>query len=304
MRIFRALFCRPLLRRSLLRCLFATCPVLCQAAFAAVTVSDDAGQTVTLPSPARRIVSLAPHGTELLYAAGAGDRVVGVSEYSNYPPQTARLPSIGSVFALDLERIIQLKPDLILVWSSGNAEAHIGTLRSLGIPIFKSEPRDFATIASSLERLGRLAGTEAAGKAAADAFRARLGKLEAAYRDRPPISVFYQIWRSPLMTLNGAHLVSAAMRICGGRNIFANLPQLAPTVDIESVLKANPQAIVASSGAKDDPFADWRRFPQLKAVASNNLLTVNGELLNRASPRILDGTEELCRRLEEVRRKR
>jgi iron complex transport system substrate-binding protein len=288
------------LPRMLLLSLMLACP----AAFAGVTVSDDTGQRIALPSPARRIISLAPHATELLYAAGAGGHVVGVSEYSNYPPQAGQLPSIGSVFALDLERIIQLKPDLIVVWSSGNVDTQIGKLHKLGIPIFRSEPRDFAAIPSSIERLSRLAGTEATGKAAADAFRTRLRGLEAGYRNRSPVSVFYQIWRAPLMTLNGAHLVSAALRICGGRNIFDKLPQLVPTVDIEAVLQANPQAIIASSGAKDDPFTEWRRFPALHAVAHDNLLTINGELLNRASPRILDGVEELCQRLDDVRRRK
>jgi iron complex transport system substrate-binding protein len=274
------------------------------AAHAAVTVVDDAGRTVTLQAPARRIVSLAPHATEMLFAAGAGAHIVGVTEFSDYPPEAKRIPSVGSGVSLDLERIIQLKPDLVVGWNNGMAATQLAKLEPLGIPIYKSEPYDFATIANSLERLARLAGTDAAGQASATAFRQRWKKLQDTYQARRPITVFYQIWRSPLMTLNGSHLVSSALRLCGAENIFAKLPQLAPTVNEEAVIEADPEAIVASSGEQDDVFAPWRRFTGLKAVAGSNLVSIDGNLINRAGPRILDGTEDLCRKLDTVRAKR
>jgi iron complex transport system substrate-binding protein len=290
------------IKRILASCLLALLPLT--AAHAAVSVIDDAGRTVMLREPARRIVSLAPHATELLYAAGAGDDVVGVVEYSDYPPAAKHIASVGSGIALDLERIVRLKPDLVVAWESGNSATQIARLRELGIPVFESEPRDFATIASSLERLAHLAGTDATGMAAASAFRNRLQKIEATYRQRPIVTVFYQIWRAPLMTLNDAHPVSRALRVCGGKNVFGALPQMAPTVGIEAVLQANPDAIIASSGSRDDVLAEWRRFPHLKAVAHGNLLAVDGSLMNRSGPRILDGVEELCRQLDAVRGKR
>ena len=278
--------------------------LLLPAASAAVSVVDDAKRTVTLPSPARRIVSLAPHATEMLFAAGAGARIVGVAEFSDFPPEAKRIPSVGSGVSLDLERIIQMKPDLVVGWNNGMAATQLAKLETLGLPIYKSEPYDFATIASSLERLAHLAGTDAQGKSAAEAFRTRWKKLQSTYRDRRNITVFYQIWRSPLMTLNGSHLVSGALRLCGAENIFANLPQLAPTVNEEAVLKADPEAIIASSGEQDDVFAPWRRFTGMKAVAHGNLVLIDGALMNRAGPRILDGTETLCSKLDEVRAKR
>jgi iron complex transport system substrate-binding protein len=223
--------------------LFALAP-----AFGAISVVDDAKHTVTLSAPARRIVSLAPHATELLFAAGAGAHIVGVAEFSDYPPEAKHIQSVGSGVSLDLERIIALKPDLVVGWNNGMAATQLARLEPLGIPIYKSEPYDFAAIAHSLERLARLTGTDAAGNAAAAAFRARLQRLRDTYQKRRTVRVFYQIWRSPLMTLNGAHLVSSALRLCGGENIFAGLPQLAPTVSIEAVLKADPEAIIASSG--------------------------------------------------------
>ncbi|TFW10077.1 cobalamin-binding protein [Oxalobacteraceae bacterium OM1] len=271
------------------------------SAHATVSVVDDTGRTVTLAQPARHIVSLAPHATELLFAAGAGKHVVGVVEFSDFPAEARRIPSVGSGVALDLERILALKPDLVVGWNSGNAAGQLEKLASLGINVFKTEPHDYATIASSLERLGRLAGTDAEADRAAQAFRSRLQQLRQNYSQRPTVTVFYQIWRSPLMTLNGEHMVSAALRLCGGRNVFADLPQTAPTVTTEAVLKADPDAIVASSGAKDDAFAEWRRFSKMKAVVRGNLLTVDGGLLNRSGPRVLEGTEQLCRELDVAR---
>jgi iron complex transport system substrate-binding protein len=276
----------------------------CATASATITVVDDAQRSVILPAPARRIVSLAPHATEMLFAAGAGASIVGVTQFSDYPIEAKRIPSVGSGVSLDLERIIALKPDLVVGWNNGTAATQLARLEPLGIPVYKSEPYDFAAIALSLERLAHLAGTDATGRAAADAFRARLKRLRDTYQNRRTVTVFYQIWRSPLMTLNGTHLVSSALKLCGGENIFGALPQLAPTVSIEAVLKANPEAIIASSGEQDDVLAAWRRFPTLKAVARGNLLTIDGELINRAGPRILDGTEALCKQLDAVRNKR
>lgn len=291
------------MRRCLVGLLAAVAFLSPGAALAAVSVTDDANRTVSLPAPARRIVSLAPHATEMLFAAGAGSQIVGVTEFSDYPPEAKRIQSVGSGVSLDLERIIQLKPDLVVGWNNGMAATQLARLEQLGIPIYKSEPYDFAAIANSLERLAHLTGTDAAGQAAASAFRTRLKQIEETYRKRRNVTVFYQIWRSPLMTLNGSHLVSAALRMCGGENIFAKLPQLAPTVGVEAVLKADPEAIVASTGEQEDVFAPWRRFPRMKAVARGNLLTIDGSLLNRAGPRILDGAEELCRKLDEARTK-
>lgn len=274
---------------------------LCPAAHAAVTVKDDLGHELTLARPARRIVSLAPHVTELLYAAGAGDLLVGASNYSDYPPPATKLPAVGSFAALDLERVLSLKPDLVVGWHSGNKPAQLARLRELGIPVYESQPADFGMIAAALEKLSVLAGTETAGAKAANDFRARWQALQAQYRGRPEVSVFYQIWSQPLMTLNGRHMVSSVLRLCGGRNIFAGLPQLAPTVSVEAVLAADPQVILTPSDAKDQPLERWRQFPTLQAVRDGHLYTVNADWLNRAGPRVLEAAGEVCRRLDEAR---
>jgi iron complex transport system substrate-binding protein len=189
-------------------------------AHAAVSVVDDAGETVTLAQPARRIVSLAPHVTELIFAAGGGDRIVGTVSYSDYPPQARDIPRVGDNKALDLERIAALKPDLIVVWRHGNAQKQTDRLRALGMPLFFSEPRKLDGIADNLEKLGTLMGTTPVAHRAATDFRQQVSTLRKTYAGRPPVTVFYQVWQQPLMTLNGEHMVSDLLALCGGRNLF------------------------------------------------------------------------------------
>ena len=266
----------------------------------AISVTDDGGKRIALPSPATRIVSLAPHATELLYAAGAGAAVVGVSAWSDYPPQAQKLPIVADGTRLDLERIIDLKPDLVVAWKSGSSARQVARLRKLGLTVFESEPRNFEDIARSLERLSMLAGTPE-GKLAATSFREGLHQLRRHYSGRKKVSVFYQIWPSPLMTLNGSHMVSDALHLCGATNVFARLPQLAPTVSAEAVVSADPDAIIITD-ERSTALDRWRSFSQLRAVKHDNLFSVNGTLMNRAGPRILDGTAQLCERIDTARK--
>ncbi|EJM99196.1 cobalamin-binding protein [Herbaspirillum sp. YR522] len=274
---------------------------LAGAATAAVTVTDDLGQPVTLQQPAHRIVSLAPHATELLFAAGAGERLVGASNFSDYPAAAARLPSVGSYAAFDLERVLALKPDLVVAWHSGNKPAQLARLREHGIPVFESQPTDFDMIADSMQRLAQLAGDAERGRRAAEEFRARWQTLQQRYRGRSQVSVFYQIWSQPLMTLNGQHMVSSVLRLCGGSNIFGQLPQLAPTVSVEAVIAADPQVILGPSDGGDQPLERWRKYPRMQAVSRGQLYTVNADWLNRAGPRVLLAAEEVCAKLELAR---
>lgn len=269
------------------------------AAAAKVSAVDDSGQRIALAAPAKRIVSLAPHATELLFAAGAGAQVVGVSAYSNYPPQASRLPSVGDAMRVDLERIVALKPDLIVGWKSGNNAAQLARLRALGLSVFDSEPRRLDDIASSLERLGTLAGSDA-GRVAAEKFSAELRALRARYAARTPVTVFYQIWPSPLMTLNDAHIVSEAIRLCGGVNLFGALAPLVPTVSREAVVKADPQAIFVSD-EDTHAFDRWRAFGQLAAVRHGHLFRVDGSVMNRAGPRMAGATARLCEQIDSAR---
>ncbi|TPQ34398.1 cobalamin-binding protein [Cupriavidus pinatubonensis] len=279
-------------------------------AMATVSAVDDAGQTVTLAQPARRVVSLAPHVTELLYAAGGGDRIVGTVHYSDYPPQARDIPRVGDNKALDLERIAALKPDLIVVWRHGNAQKQTDRLRALGLPLFYSEPRRLESIPDNLEKLGTLLGTEATAHRAADDFRQRVAALRKAYAAKPPVTVFYQVWQQPLMTLNGQHLVSDLLALCGGRNLFANESPLVPTVSVEAVVAGNPEVMLtAGKGAtvSDRPLADfamWEKWKQVTAVARGNLFTIDGDLVTRAGPRVVQGAEQICKDLDTARSRR
>jgi iron complex transport system substrate-binding protein len=291
------------------------CAVLVACAFASrahatVSATDDTGATVSLAAPAQRVISLAPHVTELIYAAGGGSKLVGTVSYSDYPPAAQKVPRVGDNKALDLERIVALKPDLIVVWRHGNAQAQLERLRELHIPLFFSEPHQLDDVAVTLTRLGSLLGTSGTADAAASAYRADIERLRTRYANRPPVSVFYEVWDQPLMTLNGTHMISDVITLCGGRNVFAQLAPLVPTVSTEAVIAANPEAIVtASAGATkpDAPLAkldSWHTWPSLTAVARNNLFAIDGDLIDRPAPRIAQGAEQLCEDLEVARSRR
>lgn len=276
---------------------------LCRAAPAAPVAAEDAtGARIELAEPATRIVSLAPHATELLFAAGAGDRVVAVLAPADFPPEAAKLPRVGTAAGIDLEHIVALKPDLVVAWPY-LAAGQIERLRAAGIAIFVSDPHTPAAIAEDLERLGTLSGVQAAAARAAAAFRTRLAALAARERGAARLSVFYEIWHRPLYTVGGAHLISAAIRLCGGENVFAALATLAPAVGIEDVLAARPEAIVAGTDDALRPawLDEWRRWTRLPAVAYDNLFVVDANLLHRGGPRFAAGAEQLCAALDRAR---
>lgn len=280
-----------------------TLTLLCGTAWATISVTDDAGKTVTLKAPAKRILSLAPHVTELLHAAGAGDLIVGTVEYSDFPEAAKKIPRVGSHNALDLERIIALKPDLIVIWLHGNAQKQLDRLLELGIPAFYNEPTKLDHIPRSIETLGILTGTSTQARAAAAAFRAKVEALRARYANRAPVSLFYQVWNKPLTTLNGQHLVADVIGLCGGKSLFADLKSKAPAVAMEAVIEADPEAIVSTSIQKDG-LELWVKWPRLRAVKNGHLFALDGNLINRHGPRITEGAEKLCEILETVRTQR
>jgi iron complex transport system substrate-binding protein len=275
-------------------------------AAAVISVLDDNGDTVLLQQPARRIISMAPHVTELLFAAGGGDRIVGAVSYSDYPEAAKRIPRIGDNREIDIERVIAMKPDLFVVWRHGSSDKQVEQLRKLGIPMFYSEPHKLADVPGSLIRLGKLMGTDKEAQKAAADLQQKLDVLTAQYANRPPVRLFYQVWDKPLITLNGQHIVSDAIRLCGGVNIFANMKVTAPNVGIEAVLQEDPEAIIgtAEKSPSDGGVNMWKRYPTLTAVQRGNLFLVDGNLLNRAGPRMIAGAAALCDKLEQARNNR
>jgi len=280
---------------------------LWQSAAAQIAVTDDTGQLVKLSAPAQRIVSLAPHVTELLFATGAGSKIVGVMEGSDYPPEARRIPRVGGPSAIDLEMLVALQPDLVVGWASGNPPAQIAKLRALGLTVFLSEPRTLEDIPQSLLRLGQLTGKRAPAQAAAQRFRDRLAKLPAAREGTPPVRTFYQIWQSPLMTLSDKHIISDVLRRCGAENVFGAEAALTPAVSMEAALATNPELLVASRTTRpDEPdwIAPWLSWRYVSAVARRNFCDVTADWMSRAGPRLIDGAEELCACVAAARQKR
>lgn len=284
----------------------AAVSLFASAAALAISVVDDTGSEVRLAAPGQRIVSLSPHATELLFEIGAGSRVVGAVEFSDYPELAKRVPRVGSAAALDVERVARLKPDLVVGWASGNPPKQIEALRRLGIPVFLSEPRRLADIAGNVRRFGVLVGAEAGAQDVARAFEARLKTLKQRYASRPAVPVFYQIWDRPLVTVNGAHLISDVIELCGGTNVFEGLPQLVPALDVEAVVRADPEVIIASGADENRPawLDDWNRWRAMTAVKRGNLFSVPPQLIQRQTPRIFQGAQQACEALEIARSRR
>jgi iron complex transport system substrate-binding protein len=272
-------------------------------ASAQVRVVDDYGNEVRLAAPAARIVSLSPHLTELLYAAGVGGRIVGAVEFSDYPAEARALPRVGSDAGIDLEAVMALQPDLVVAWPNAGSLRAVNRLADLRLPVFRSEPRELEDIPRTLQRLGALAGTQIQAERAAADFRGRVRELERRYSKRASVRVFYQVWDRPLITVNGEHVITKVMALCGGVNVFASLPLIAPQIDREAVLRADPQAIVASGPDGERPawLDAWKAFPGLTAAERGHLYAIAPELIQRHTPRLLDGAERLCRILDEVR---
>jgi len=286
------------------KCLLVAALAVLAPAHASVTVKDDDGNSVTLQKPAQRVISLAPHVTEMLFAAGGGSHVVGVVAYSDFPEAAKKVQQIGSNREVDMERIIALKPDLFVVWRHGSSERQIEMVRKLGVPVYHSEPRKLEDIPASLLKLGQLMGTEDVARPAAEELRRQLATLRAKYANRAPVRSFYQVWDKPLYTLNGEHIVSDALRLCGGENIFARLPVTAPVVSVEGVLQENPEAIFATAEKNYGGVSMWKPYPSLTAVRNDNLFVIDGNLLNRSGPRMIAGAAMLCEKLDLARNHR
>jgi iron complex transport system substrate-binding protein len=276
------------------------------SARADIAVRDDTGRDLHLKGPAKRIVTLAPHLAESLYAAGGGAALVGTVDYSDYPPEARKVARVGGYSRIDLEAVAALKPDLVIAWQSGNNMAQIDKLRALGLNVFVSQPNRMEDVAGQVERLGQLAGSEATANAVADKFRKRLEALRAANAGKPKVRVFYQIWKSPLMTVGKPQIISDAIRLCGGDNVFGQLEQMAPTVSVEAVLEADPEAIVATGmgDARPEWLGDWDKWTRMTAVKRGNLFHINPDIMQRHTPRILDGAEKLCAHLDVARSRR
>ncbi|CAB3705160.1 cobalamin-binding protein [Achromobacter pestifer] len=269
----------------------------------AIQVQDDKGRTIVLAAPARRAVTLAPHATELVYAAGAGDYLIATIRGSDYPPAARQLPVIGDGTQPDAERVAAVRPDLLIAWQPAAAEPLTRVMDKLGVPVFYSDPLTLASIPDAVERMGELFGTQAQAQPAAAQLRARLAALAARYSGRRPVRVFVQAGLDPIYTLNDSSIVSDALRLCGGVNIFGHAPVVAPQVTLETVLAARPEAVLAGVDQPGDTqknLAAWQALG-LPAAQAGHVYGIDADALYRPGPRLIDAAEAICANLDRLR---
>ncbi len=267
-------------------------------------LTDDRGVALSWSAPPARIVALSPHLVEIAYAAGAGERLAAVVRFSDYPPPAKHLPQVGDAARIDLERVLTLKPDLVLGWRSGNPSGDLQRLEWHGFRVFVTEPRRLTDVARILRLVGTLAGTHDIAEASAARFEAELAVLRATYGGRAPVRVFYEIWHRPLLTMNGAHVISDVIALCGGVNVFSDVPVLTPSVSLEAVLQARPQVILGGSSAMEqgDLASEWARSrpAALRAIPVRH---VPPDLIQRQTPRLAQGARRVCEHIDDVRTK-
>jgi iron complex transport system substrate-binding protein len=266
----------------------------------ALQLRDDRGVTIALERPAERIVTLSPHLAEIAFAAGAGAKVVGVSTFTRHPAEAERLPVVASYGRVDLERLLALRPQLVLAWLSGSPSLQIGRLERLGIPVFVSETRTLADIPRILRLVGKLAGTGEHAEARARRFESEVADLRGRHAGERSVAVFLEVWHMPMLTLNGGHLASDALRLCGGRNVFEASKALTPLVSREQLLAARPEAIITAGFGAEAPQA-WRGLEAIAAVRLHRIYAIDPDLIYGQGPRFLEGARALCDRLERVR---
>jgi iron complex transport system substrate-binding protein len=261
------------------------------------SVVDDAGRTVVLAGTPQRIVSIAPGATEMLFAAGAGDRVIATVEFSDEPAAAKSVPRIGDNSAIDMERVVALRPDVVVVWEGGSNPAQVSQLERLKVPLYRHKVERLTDIPIALRRLGKLTGTaDVAARAAADV-EARLAKLRQLYSRTSNPTVLLEVWNRPIYTVGGSHMMTDSLRLCGARNVFADLKEQGPSVDMEAVIGRDPAIIVAVAppGTADEWLNDWRRFSTMTAVKTGRLIAFEDVRLSRLGPSAVAGTEALCK---------
>jgi len=274
------------------------------AVLADISVQDYQGTSIVLAKPAQRIIGLSPHIVENIYSAGAGQKLVGVTAYSNFPEAALKLPIVGDYSRINYELISALKPDLIVAWNSGRQLESAVKLRELGFKVYIDDPHSLEDVARSVRDIGMLADSEEASNTTVDDYLKRLSGLRKQYSNQEKeISVLYQVWMDPLQTLNGSHIVSDVIRLCGGRNIFSDAPSVAPKINIESVISRNPQVIISSgkSEGQQRNRKHWQAWPVIKAVQDNHIYTIPPDYISRHTIRLLNGVEVMCDHFNKVR---
>ncbi len=274
--------------------------LLASATEAGISVTDNRGRVIDIAQPARRVIALAPHITENLFAIGAGDYVIGVVSHSDYPAAALNIPVVGDSQSFNLEAMIAMKPDLVVAWAGGNPQLPLQRLEQMGVPVYYSDPKVFSDIPYNLRALGQLLELPQAEDQAV-LFERRLAALQQRYADRSKLRVFYQLWHQPLTTVNHSQMIDQVIRLCGGENLFAGHREAIPRLGVESVLLTNPQVILTGEGVPDGWQQSWQDWPDLAASRDNQFYRLNEDLLYRPTMRLLDGAQQMCEALQQAR---
>lgn len=282
--------------------LFAALCWLAQPALA-LTLVDDLGQSFSLEQPASRIIALTPHTTELLFSLGVGERIIATVEYADFPEQAKKIPLVGGYEGFNIEAIFSYQPDLVLYWPDGNPMREIERLKQLKLPLFAVNTNSFERVASDLIKLGQLTNTEAKAQQLADEFLAEIAKIRQENQAKTKLKVFYQVWHQPMLSQNKDSFISQIIELCGGENIFANLPVLSPQISVEAVLAANPDVILASGNNNKRPawLDEWNRYSMLNAVKNQHIYNTTPDWLHRPTLRLLNAAREVCELLDKAR---
>ena len=271
------------------------------AALVVVVACSEKPVVQPVSTNAERIVSLAPNLTELIYTVGAGKQLVAVSAWSDYPREVLDLPVVGDAFTVDQERLALARPDLLLVWESGTPTHVVDELRGVGYNVVSIRTRELDDVAAALLQIGELTGHVNEAAEAAAAYRDELQSLRDRYQSLPSIRVFYQVASRPLYTVNNEHYISELIAVCGGDNIFKDLSELAPTVDVEAVVDRDPEVMLASTDAGDDAFVEWERWPGMAANRLGNLFLLPADEIGRATTRVMVAGNAMCMALQQAR---
>ncbi len=278
--------------------------VFIQSAIAEPIIINNNGTNLAINKPVNTIITLSPHATELVYSAGAGEKIIATVDYSDFPEQAKRIPRIGNAYSINIEKIISLRPDIIIAWSEGNNLKEISKLQDLGIKFYFSKVKNFKSISEDIKNIGRIAGTKKVSENTAEEFNRKIKSLRITYSNKKKVSVFYQLWHNPLMTINKTHFIHHSIILCGGINIFANSPVQVPLVNVESVINAKPDILIAAYKdlpGKTNTVFNWTNNIPLTLSPDSDFFTLDPDLLHRPTIRLAKGTAYLCEILDKHR---
>jgi vitamin B12 transport system substrate-binding protein len=256
------------------------------------------------PTTKQKIIALSPHSVELLYAIGAGDRIIGTLEYADYPKAALKIPRIGNFNGIQIEKVVELQPDLIIAWKSGNKSSDLAKLQSLGFNIYYSQPQNIAEIGKELLELGKLTNLVKEAEIVAHEMMSQYQTIKNRNKSKQSVNVFYQLWHDPIRTIGPDNWTQSLINDCNGKNIFNDATSQYPVVSLESVLVKNPEVIIIPhhSGKKNDKKKFWLKWPNIKAVKNDHINIINGDLVHRFTPRAIDGLSILCKAIDQARK--